>query len=167
MAYMAKDKIVRTGTDLNLSTLVDLQTDSTVLGTVADAAGAVAFDRLTKIDKVALVEATGTTAGGVLNWVNPEGADIIITRLVVRLTGVKAGQTVDFGTSASTAATSDNLIDGVSTATAGIFDNFKDAGTNGKAIQQIASGERITGTASAALTGGTFAGFAYIHYVLA
>lgn len=167
MAFMAKDKIVRTGDDLNLATLVNLQADATVLNTVADAAGSVTFDRMVKVAKVPLVAAAGTTAGGVLNWLNPEGAPIIVTRFVVRLTGIKPGQTVDFGVSAATPASSQDLIDDLPTGVAGIFDNIVNKGVAGKEIQQLAAGERITGTASAALTGATFAGHAYIHYVLA
>lgn len=167
MAFIAKDKIVRTGDDLNLSTLVGIQTDAAVLGTVADAAGTVAFDRIVKVAKVPLLVATGTTAGGVLNWLNPENAPIIVSRFVIRLTGTKSGQTVDLGVSANTPASANNLMTALSTATAGIFDNIVNKGASGKEIVQLASDERITGTASAALTGGTFAGFAYIHYVLA
>lgn len=191
MAFMAKDKIVRTGDDLNLATLVGLQTnatalnglaadeaalnaladDATVLGGVADAAAGAtmtANNRIVKVAKVPLVAATGTTAGGVLNWLNPEATAIIVTRFVVDITGVKAGETVDFGVSAATPASSDTLIDGLSTATAGVFDNIENAGTNGKAIGKVAAAARITGTASATLAGGDpFAGFAYIHYVLA
>lgn len=165
MAFMAKDKIVRTGTDLNLSTLVELQTDQPVLDTLASSVGTVAFDRSIKVAKVALTAAAGTTAGAVLTWQNPEASAIIINRLVIRLTGVKAGQTASFG-SASTVASSANLIDAVSVATAGVFDNLQNAGTAGKPLQQLAVSEYVTGTASAALTGGTFAGYAYIHYAL-
>lgn len=191
MAFIAKDKIVRTGDDLNLSTLVGLQTnatalntlapnatalnalaaDATILGGVADAAAGATMttnSRIVKVAKVALVAATGTTAGGVLNWLNPEDTAIIVTRFVVDITGVKAGETVDFGVSASTPASADTLIDGLSTAAAGVFDNIENAGAHGKAIGKVVAGGRITGTASATLAGGDpFAGFAYIHYVLA
>lgn len=171
MAFMAKDKIVRTGDDLNLATLVALQSDAAILGGVADAAAGVAMTadgRITKVVKVPLVAAAGTTAGGVLNWLNPEASAILVTRFIVELTGVKSGQTVNFGKSAATAAPSDNLIDGMSTATAGVFDNLDDTdnGTNGKTKQKLAVGERVTGTASDALTGATFAGSAYIHYIV-
>lgn len=165
MSFMAKDVIRRNGGDLNMQKLEDLQDDATVLGTVADAVGTVAFDRSTKIAKVALTAAAGTTAGAVLTWKNPEAGAIIVTRFVVRLTGVKSGETVDFGAK-STVDTSDTLIDGLSTATAGVFDNITDKGTNGKSRQLLLVDEYITGTASAALTGGTFAGHAYIHYSL-
>lgn len=155
MAFIAKDKIVRTGDDLNLSTLVNVQA----------ASGSVAFDRLTKIDKVTLAAATGN--GGVLAWANPEGADIIITRVVVNVTGAAstAGRTIDIGVAANGTSTAQNLLDNLAVDATGIFDNLLTPGTAGKAVATMSSTQFITGTASGALTG--FAGVAYIHYVLA
>lgn len=167
MAFMAKDKIVRTGTDINLATVVDLQTDATVLGTVADSVGTVAFDRSTKIAKVALGAAD--TGGGVISWQNPESVSILVTRIVLDVTTQSTGScTIDIGTTATSATTpSDNLIDGISIATAGVIDNLLAAtlGTNGKTAQKLASGKWVTGSKDSGAAAGTV-GFAYIHYVL-
>lgn len=156
MAFIAKDKIVRTGDDLKLSTLVNVQS----------ALGSVDFDRLEKIDKVALTAATDLTAGAVLSWANPEGAPIVVTRVVVVIsTAGPATRTVDFGVAADGATSSDTLLDGVAVSAAGVFDNIKDAGTSGKAGATMSATQFITGTASGALT--NMVGSAYIHYVLA
>lgn len=156
MAYIAKDKIVRTGTDVTLATVVNVQS----------AVGSVAFDRLEKIDKVALTAATGTTGGAVLSWANPEGVPIVVTRVVVVVsTAGPATRTVDFGVAADGTTTSDTLLDGVPVSAAGVFDNIKDAGTNGKAGATMTATQFITGTASGALT--NMVANAYIHYVLA
>lgn len=167
MAFIAKDKIVRTGDDINLSTVVGLQADATVLGTVADAVGTVAFDRLEKIKKVTLTAATGTTAGAVLSLANPEAAPIVITRIVVNVTGAAstAGRTISVGVAADGTTSGNNLLDALAVDATGVFDNIHDGSTAGKAGATMSATEFLTGTASGALTG--FAGVAYIHYVLA
>lgn len=168
MAFMAKDKIVRTGDDLNLATLVALQSDATVLGNVADAAAGQAFSRIEKIAVVELADAN--TGGGVLSWENEEDTAIIITRLIVDVTTEStAACTVDFGTTAVNATTSsDNLLDGVDVAAVAMFDNLdaNDVGTSGKTKQKLAAGDWVTGS----MAGGDatdLVGKAYIHYVLA
>ncbi|MDD5220645.1 MAG: hypothetical protein PHV11_08770, partial [Candidatus Bipolaricaulis sp.] len=62
--------------------------------------------------KAALTAATGTTAGGVLSLANPEGAAIIVTRLILDITTDATGSgTVDAGIAATAATSSDTLID--------------------------------------------------------
>ncbi len=115
--------------------------------------------------KVALTAVTGTTAGGVLSLANPEGADIIVTRLVLNITTPSSGAaTVDAGIAANGSTSADNLIDGQSVATAAkVLDNVSDGGTNGKARQKWSSSQYLTITASATLAG--LVGNAYIEYI--
>ena len=136
---------------------------ATQLNQITDAAGTVAFDRLVKVAKVALT--APAVSGNCLTWVNPEAGSILVTRLTLDVTTASSGAcTVDCGyTAVSATTTSDTLIDGKSIATAGVFDNIEDQGTNGKATVKAATGKWITGTTSADATG--LVGFAYIHYV--
>lgn len=188
MAFMAKDKIVRTGDDLNLATLVGLQTNATALNTlapnatalntlapnattlnnVATAAAGVAFSRVEKIARVALGDAD--TGGGVLAWPNPESGTIIVTRLIVDVTTASTGACdVSFGVTATSATTSSaNLLDEIDVNGVAIFDNLdaSDAGTLGKTKQKLAAGKWVTGSKASGAAAG-LAGFAYIHYVLA
>lgn len=116
------------------------------------------------IAKVAL--AALDTGGGILAWQNPEGVAIIVERVILDVTTpATAACTGDFGTTATSAATSsDNLIDGVDLHTAaGQFDNLGDAGTNGKARQKIAAGKWLTGSMASGAAAG-LAGYAYVHY---
>ena len=115
--------------------------------------------------KVALTAVTGTTAGGVVSLLNPEGADLIITRLIVVVTTKSTGAaTCDFGVAANGTTSSDILLDGVDVGTAaGTFDNVENQGTNGKSAVKWSSTQYLTGTASASLAG--LVGNAYIEYV--
>lgn len=113
---------------------------------------------------VALTAATDTTAGGVLSMANPEGRDLYVTRLVLNIPTPSTGAAaVDAGIAANGTTSSDTLIDGKSVATAGVFDNIKDGGTNGKAGQKWGSGQFLTITASATTAG--LVGEAIISYL--
>lgn len=121
---------------------------------------------LVKVAKVAL--GALDTGGGVLAWQNPEGAAIVIQRILLDVTTKATGAcTIDVGTTATNATTSsDNLIDGKDIHTAaGVFDNFDDAGDNGKSKQRLASGKWVTGSKASGAAAGTV-GFAYIEYVV-
>lgn len=115
--------------------------------------------------KVALTAATTNAAGGVLSLANPEGAAIIVTRLVLDITTNSTGAaTVDAGIAADGSTSADNLIDGQSVATAAkVLDNISDGGTNGKARQKWGATQYLTITASATTAG--MVGNAYIEYI--
>lgn len=135
------------------------------IGTTTPLEGAAA-DRITKIAKVAL--AAVDSGGGVFAWQNPESSSIIVQRLHLNVTTQSSGAcTIDAGTTATSAATlSDNLIDGISVASAaGEYSNLKNAGTNGKADQLLASGKWVTGSVASGASAG-IVGFAYIEYFL-
>lgn len=112
--------------------------------------------------KVAL--GVGTGNAGVLNLANPEGVDLIVTRLVVNTTTPSTGAAnIDAGIGAS-GASADNLIDGQAVGTAAkVLDNVSDGGTNGKARQKWAAADYLTITASADPAG--LVGHAYVEYV--
>lgn len=103
--------------------------------------------------------------GGVASIANPEGADLYITRVILHVVTPSAGAaTVDAGIAANGTTSSDNLIDGKTVATAGVFDNLIDGGSNGKAGQKWASGQYLTTTqASGDVTG--LVGQILIEYV--
>jgi hypothetical protein len=116
--------------------------------------------------KVALTAATGTTAGGVLKLENPEGVDLLITRFVLNVTTKSTGAaTVDAGVNSDGSASNDTLIDGLSVATAGVYDNLGSGGSNGKAIVRWPAGHFVVVTASATTAG--MVGDAHIQYVRA
>lgn len=114
--------------------------------------------------KVALTAATTTAVGGVLKLQNPEGAALIITRLVLHITTASTGAAaVDAGVDDGGDVSSDTLIDGLSVATAGVYDNVENQGTNGKAAVSWPAGEYLVITASATTAG--MVGNAYIEYL--
>ena len=114
--------------------------------------------------KAALTAATTTAVGGVLKLQNPEGADLIVTKLVLDITTEATGAAnVNAGIDDAGDADSDNLIDGLDVGTAaGVFDNGANAGTNGGSAKW-ATGEYLVITASA--TTADMVGNAYIQWV--
>ena len=106
------------------------------------------------------------TAGGVLSVANPEGCDIIVTRLVLHVkTAATAACTVDAGIGAGATTKYDNLIDGLDVnAAAGAFDNVEDKGVNGKARQKWGAGEYLT-ISMATGAAADLAGYAYVEYI--
>lgn len=125
----------------------------------------VSFDRLGKVSRVAL--GVADTAGGLLSWANPEAVSILVLGIRLNITTkTTSACTASFGTTATSGTTlSANLIDGLDiNAAAGLFSNYKNPGTLGKADQVLASGKWVTGsTASGAAAG--LVGFAYIQYI--
>ena|GEM_PF-2385833 len=117
--------------------------------------------------KVALTAGASTDPGATLKWQNPEGARIIITRLILDITTEATGvATVDAGTDDDGADSSDNLIDGGDVGSAAVvLDNLENGGDNGKMKQALDSGEYITITPSATTAG--MVGNALIEYYLA
>jgi hypothetical protein len=117
--------------------------------------------------KVALTPVTTTAVGGVLKLVNPEGANLIITRLILNITTPATGTpTVDGGIHAAGTSNADNLVDGLAVGVAaGVFDNVKDGGTNGKAAVLWPVGHHLVITASASAAG--LVGHAHIQYARA
>lgn len=116
--------------------------------------------------KVAL--AALDAGGGVLSLANPEGVELIITRLVVDVTTKSAAAcTVDAGVAANGTTSNDTLMDGVDVGTAAILaDNIENQGTNGVSakkwgITQFLTISKATGAAAGLV------GSAYIEYVRA
>lgn len=106
------------------------------------------------------------TGGGVLSLANPEGADVIVTRLILDVTtAATAAGTVDAGIAAGATTSSDNLIDGQDVnAAIGTFGNIDDQGTNGQSVQKWGSAQFLTvSKASGACAG--LVGYAYIEYI--
>lgn len=108
------------------------------------------------------------TGGGVVGVANPEGVNIIVTKLIVVTSVVAtAACTIDGGIAAAITTSSDNLIDGADVNGAlGDFDNIDDAGTNGKATQSWDSDEFLTISMKTGAAAG-LAGYAYIEYIRA
>ncbi len=115
--------------------------------------------------KVALIATTGTTAGGALKLLNPEGADLIITDLILDITTKSTGAaTVDAGIDDDGAQSSDTLMDAVDVGTAaGVFSSGTGAGTNDKVMVKWPATHYLVITASATLAG--LVGNAYIRWI--
>jgi len=112
--------------------------------------------------KVALGHAD--TAGGILSLANPEGAAIIVTKLVLNVTTIAtAACTVDAGIGAGATTKYDNLIDGqdVHSAT-GAFGS--PSGTNGLPAKLWPSDQYLTISMATGAAAG-LAGYAYIEYI--
>jgi len=92
---------------------------------------------VTGINVVKLAATGGSASSGVFaSAANPFGYDVIITSAVWRITTQSTGaSTVDIGVGANATTSNDGLIDGLSGATAGLFNNEDNAGTNGKSAQ--------------------------------
>jgi len=115
--------------------------------------------------KAALTAVTGTAVGGALKLQNPEGVDLIITRLILDITTKSTGAaTVDAGIDDDGAQSSDTLMDAVDVGTAaGVFDSLSGAGTNDKTVVKWPAGHYLVITASATLAG--LVGNAYIQWI--
>ena len=113
-----------------------------------------------------LALAAADTGGGVVSLANPEGADVIVTRLVIDVTTIAtAACTLDAGIAAAATTVADNLIDGVDVHSAtGVFDNVEDGGTNGQAVYKWESDEYLTVSMKTGAAAG-LAGYAYIEYI--
>lgn len=116
--------------------------------------------------KVAL--AAGEGAGGILGLANPEGVDLIITRLVLDVTTKSTGIcTVDAGVAANGTTSNDTLIDGLDVGTAAILaDNVENQGTNGLAVKKWGASQYLTISKATGAAAG-LVGNAYIEYVRA
>ena len=117
--------------------------------------------------RVALVAGTTTTGGDVLSLLNPEGVDLIITRLILNITPPATGvATADAGIAADGVTSAQNLLDDVDIGSAAAHFDSADstlAGTNGRGSQPWDSDEYLTITPSATAAG--LVGFAYLEYV--
>lgn len=108
--------------------------------------------------------------GGVVAWQNPEGADIMVTRVILDLTTVSSGAcTLDVGyTVTSATTTSDTFLDGVdANAAVTVFDSMDpllDTSFNAHA-QKVASGKWVTIDEKSGDATGLVANL-YIHYFL-
>lgn len=95
-------------------------------------------------------------AAGTQAWQNPTAGNIIVHRAVLDVATQSSGAcTLDIGMTPTSATTSaDNLIDGMSVAAAGVFDNIDNKGTNGKSTQKVAVGRWVTVTQASGAAAG-------------
>lgn len=109
--------------------------------------------------------ADGAAVGGVLSVLNPEGADLLVTHLVLDVTTASSAvATVDAGIDAAGDTSNDGLIDGLDVNTAtGTFSNLSDPGTNGGVQKWLAGEYLVVSQATGAVAG--LAGYAYIEYI--
>jgi len=129
---------------------------------VVEDANATSGAPVARVARVTMGSATG--AGNALAWQNPTGGRIIVTSVVVDITTASgATTTIDVGVAADGTTSSDTLIDGKSTASAGVISSIDDGGTNGKAARALTATQFITGSITGTI--GSFAGTAYITYV--
>ena len=104
------------------------------------------------------------TAGGVLSLANPEGCDLIVTKVILNTTHVATSAcTVDAGIAANGTTSADNLIDGQDVnAAVGAFGS--PSGTDGLPAKKWGTSEYLTVSmktgAAAGLTGN-----AYVEYI--
>lgn len=93
-------------------------------------------------------------AAGVFSVENTYGTDLYVTRVLIFVQTPSTGAcALDVGSNAAE-VTDDDLLDGLSVAAAGIFDNIADKGTNGSSRRKWASGEFVTATMATGATAG-------------
>lgn len=111
--------------------------------------------------KVTLADADA--AGGILALANPEGVDLIVTKLILNVTTVATGAcTVDAGIAANGTTKVDNLIDGLDVHTA--TGAFADLGTSGKRAKLWPAAQYLTVSMATGAAAG-LEGNAYIEYI--
>jgi hypothetical protein len=115
--------------------------------------------------KIALTAGDGS--GVISSTANPFGFDVIIVRAVLNITTQStAAATADIGVDADSDTADDRLIDGLSLATAGLYNNVEDPGTNGEMSLVWDSAEFLTvAEASGDVTG--FVGSLYLECIRA
>lgn len=107
------------------------------------------------------------TAGGVAAVANPEGVKLLITRAVLHVSTKSTGAcTVDAGVAANATTSADTLIDGLSVAATGVFDNLTSNGTNGKSVIEWGATEYVTVSKASGAAAG-LAGTLFLEYVRA
>jgi hypothetical protein len=105
------------------------------------------------------------TAAGIFAWTNTEPVAVIVTKAVIDVTtGSTAACSISVG-QAATPVLSNNLIDTLSVAAAGSFDNVTDKGVNGKSRQRVAPGQVVTGSTASGASAG-LVGNVYLDYVV-
>lgn len=112
---------------------------------------------------VALTATTATTGGAVASIANPEGETVLITSAVLYVATGAGSATVDIGVGSGATTSYDTLIDGCSVATAGVFDNITDKGSNGKSRQLWPATSYVTVTGSGTTAG--VVGTLYLTYL--
>jgi len=119
-----------------------------------------AYHKIPRVVKKALNAVD--TAGGVFN--HTFGVAVIVSRVIVDITTASTGScTINIGTAATATTSGDNLINALSVAATGIFDNINNAGTNGRARQKLSSTEFVTGSVASGASSG-LVGNAYIEF---
>lgn len=105
------------------------------------------------------------TGGGVFSVLNPEGVDLIVTRVVLDITTkATAACTLDAGPAAAATTLSDTLIDGLDVnSAAGVFDNIKNQAGNGLESERWESDEYFTISVKTG-AGAGLVGSVYIEY---
>jgi hypothetical protein len=119
-------------------------------------------ERISKFKVVALT--ADDAAGKIFSWT--PGAAAIIKGLFLDVTTKPTNAcTLDCGVAANATTLGDNLINGVDVATAGLYSNLVNAGTNGKAAVRCGATEYVTGSKASGASDG-IVGNAIIEYVL-
>ena len=115
------------------------------------------------VEKGAL--AASDAAAGVFSWQNSTGLDVFVTRVVIEVITASTGAcTIDAGQSA-TAASSDNLLDGLNVNATGESDNVQQSGTNGDKVgKRVADGEYVTASKATGAAAGLVGNY-FIFYV--
>jgi hypothetical protein len=104
-------------------------------------------------------------AAGVFSLQNTYGTDLIVERLLIRVTTASSGAcTIDVGCGTTAATSYDTILDGPSVAATGMIDNADDTdqGTNGNSSDVWKSGEYL----SASMASGATAGLVGTYQVL-
>ena len=84
----------------------------------------------------------GDGAGVTESTANPYGIDVVVLGAVLNITTQSTGAcTLDIGVGADATTSNDGLFDGLSAATAGIFNGAVNGGTNGRGCKPWGSGQ--------------------------
>lgn len=95
------------------------------------------------------------TAGGVFSLENTFGSDLVITRIILQVTtGCSEAGEIDIGTAANATTSANTLIDGLSVATIGIYDNIDNKGSSGATKLKFGNGQFLNASRSSGATAG-------------
>lgn len=115
--------------------------------------------------KIDFSQVAAVATGVFKSVLNPFGADVLILGVFVRITDESTGaSTVDIGVAADATTVGDTLIDGLSCATAGLFTNAEDAGTNGEVSSVWGSSQYLNIAEASGDVAGLGGAYLYVQY---
>lgn len=119
------------------------------------------------VRKFDISQVAAVATGVFKSFANPAGRSILITKAMVEIVNAAdAAATVDIGVAADETTVNDGLIDGLSVAATGLFNNVEDPGTNGELTQRWGASQFLNVAEATGDVAGLSEAYLIIEYVL-